>query len=360
MALDFGSLFKKRSPALFGLDISTSSIKLVELSRSKKGKLRIERYAIEPLARGVVVDGNLENIEAVGEAVKRLVKKSGSRVKNVALALPSSAVITKKILLTEGLREDELEVQVESEASQYIPFALDEVNLDFQVIGPAVGSPGDIDVLIAASRKEKVQDRTAVVEMAGLTAYVMDIESYAARAAIDRCTALLPNRGEGQIVAVFQIGANTTAVSILLNGQVVYEREQAFGGSQLTSDIARTYGVTFEEAELKKRSEDLPDNYINDLRNPFVESISLEVTRALQFFFTSTPYSRVDFIFLAGGCALIPSIDEVVQERTQVKTKVADPFTDMEIGNDVREKQLKHDAPTLLVACGLAMRRFDQ
>lgn len=360
MALDLGSLFKKRSPPLIGVDISTSSVKLVELSQAAKGKLRLERYAIEPLARGVVVDGNLENIEAVGEAVKRAAKKAGTRVKNVALALPTSAVITKKIMLAEGLREEELEVQVESEANQYIPFALDEVNLDFQVIGPSQNSPGDVDVLIAASRKEKVQDRMAVVEMAGLSAYVMDIESYAARAAIDRYTELLPNKGEGQIVAVFQIGANTTSVSVLLNGQVVYEREQAFGGAQLTSDIARTYGVTHEEAETKKRSGDLPDNYENDLLNPFVENVSLEVTRALQFFFTSTPYSRVDLVLLAGGCALIPNIAEVVQERTQVKTKVADPFIDMEMGSSVREKQLRHDAPALLVACGLAMRRFDE
>ncbi|RCS56590.1 pilus assembly protein PilM [Parvibium lacunae] len=359
MAIDFSQLLKKRSPPLIGVDISTSSVKLVELSQAK-GKLRLERYAIEPLARGVVVDGNLENIEAVGEAVKRAAKKAGSRVKNVAMALPTSAVITKKIMLAEGLREEELEVQVESEANQYIPFALDEVNLDFQVIGPSQTSPGDVEVLIAASRKEKVEDRVAVVEMAGLAAYVMDIEAYAARSALERYTQLLPNKGEGQIIAVFQIGANTTAVSVLLNGQVVYEREQAFGGAQLTSDIARTYGITHEEAETKKRTGDLPDNYTTDLLLPFVENLSLEITRALQFFFTSTPYSRVDLLVLAGGCALIPDLDKTVQERTQVNTKVVDPFAGMEIATSVRERQLRHDAPALLVACGLAMRRFDE
>ncbi|WP_460840929.1 pilus assembly protein PilM [Noviherbaspirillum agri] len=360
MAFDFGSLLGKKSPPLIGLDISTSGVKLVELSESGKNEFRLERFASEPLPRGAVVDGNIENIEQVSEAVRRVWKKSGTRAKHAAIAMPPAAVITKKIVLPAGLSEGELEVQVESEANQYIPFALDEVSLDFDVIGPAPNAPEDVEVLIAATRKEKVEDRVAVVEAAGLKPMVMDIESYAARAAIDRITAQLPKGGQGQIVALLQIGAQVTHVSMLLDGQAIYEREQPFGGNQLTQDIVRTYGLPFEEAEVKKIAGDLPDGYDRELLEPFLENVALEVTRAIQFFFTSTPYTRIDQIFLAGGCANLPGIVELVADRTKVSTSVVSPFKGMQVAPNVREKQLRAEAPSYLVACGLAMRRFDE
>lgn len=359
MALDLGPLFGKKNPPLIGLDISTSGVKLVELSEAGKNEYRLERFATEPLPRGAVVDGNIENIEQVSEAVRRVWKKSGTRARHVALAMPPASVITKKIILPAGLSEDELEVQVESEASQYIPFALDEVSLDFDVIGPVPSAPDDVEVLIAATRKEKVEDRVAVVEAAGLKPLVMDIESYAARAVIDRITAQLPNGAKGQIVALFQIGAQVTHVSVLLDGQTVYEREQPFGGNQLTQDIARTYGLQQEEAETKKRAADLPDGYERELLEPFLDNAALEVTRAIQFFFTSTPYTRVDQIFLAGGCAVLPGLVELVAERSKISTAVVSPFKGMQMASNVREKQLRAEAPSYLVACGLAMRRFD-
>lgn len=359
MALDLGSLLGKKNPPLIGLDISTSGVKLVELAEAGKNEFRLERFASEPLPRGAVVDGNIENIEQVSEAVRRVWKKSGTRARHVAIAMPPASVITKKIILPAGLSEDELEVQVESEANQYIPFALDEVSLDFDVIGPAQNAPEDVEVLIAATRKEKVEDRVAVAEAAGLKPQVMDIESYAARAAIDRITAQLPKGGQGQIVALFQIGALVTHVSVLLDGQAIYEREQPFGGNQLTQDIVRTYGLTFEEAESKKRAGDLPDGYERELLEPFLENAAMEVTRAIQFFFTSTPYTRIDQIFLAGGCAVLPGLVELIAERTKVSTSVVSPFKGMQMAPNVREKQLRAEAPSYLVACGLAMRRFD-
>ena len=359
MALDLGFLFGKKNPPLVGLDISTSGVKLVELSEVGKNELRLERFATEPLPRGAVVDGNIENIEQVSEAVRRVWKKSGTRAKLVALGMPPASVITKKIILPGGLLDDELEVQVESEASQYIPFALDEVSLDFDVIGAAQNAPDDVEVLLAATRKEKVEDRVAVVETAGLTPMIMDIESYAARAAIDRITAQLPNGGQGQIVALFQIGAQVTHVSMLLDGQPIYEREQPFGGHQLSQDIVRAYGLSYEEAETKKKAGDLPEGYERELLGPFLESAALEVTRAIQFFFTSTPYTRIDQIFLAGGCAIIPGLVELVADRTKISASVVSPFKGMQLAPNVREKQLRIEAPAYLVACGLAMRRFD-
>ena len=359
MALDLSALFGKKNPPMVGLDISTSGVKLVELSEVGKNELRLERFATEPLPRGAVVDGNIENIEQVAEAVRRVWKKSGTRAKFVALGMPPASVITKKIILPGGLSEDELEMQVESEASQYIPFALDEVSLDFDVIGPAQNAPDDVEVLLAATRKEKVEDRVAVAETAGLTPTVMDIESYAARAAIDRITSQLANGGQGQIVALFQIGAQVTHVSMLLDGQPIYEREQPFGGHQLTQDIVRAYGLSYDEAETKKRTGDLPEGYERELLGPFLESAALEVTRAIQFFFTSTPYTRIDQIFLAGGCANIPGLVDLVADRTKISASVVSPFKGMQLASNVREKQLRAEAPAYLVACGLAMRRFD-
>ena len=331
---------------------------MLEIVDAGKGGFRVERYAIEPLARDAVVDGNIENIEQVSEAVRRVWKKSGTRAKHAALGMPPASVITKKIILPGGLAEEELEVQVETEASQYIPFALDEVSLDFDVIGPAQNAPDDIEVLLAATRKEKVEDRVAVAEAAGLVPTVMDIESYAARAAVDRLIAQLPKGGQGQIVALIQIGAQVTHVSMLLDGQAIYEREQPFGGSQLTQDIVRMYGISHDEAEQKKRTDDLPEGYQSELLEPFLESAALEVTRAIQFFFTSTPFTRVDHLFLAGGCAVVSGLAEIVADRTKISTAVVSPFKGMEVGPHVREKQLRIDAPAYLVACGLAMRRF--
>lgn len=360
MNLDLGFLFGKKNPPLVGLDISTSGVKLVELSEITINEFRLERFASEPLPRGAIVDGNIENIEQVSDAIRRVWKKSGTRAKFVAIGMPPASVITKKIILPGGLTEEELEVQVESEANQYIPFALDEVSLDFDVIGPAQNAPEDVEVLLAATRKEKVEDRVAVAEAAGLKAMVMDIESYAARAAIDRITAQLPKAGAGQIVALFQLGSQVTHFSALLDGQTLYEREQPFGGNQLTQDIMRTYGMSYEEAEVKKRAGDLPEGYEQDMLGPFLENAALEVTRAIQFFFTSTPYTHIHQIFMAGGCAVIPGLVEMVAERTKISTSVVSPFKGMQLATNVREKQLRSEAPSYLIACGLAMRRFDR
>jgi type IV pilus assembly protein PilM len=351
-------LFGQANPPLIGIDISTSGVRLVELADAGKGELRLERYAAEPLARGTVVDGNIENIEAVSEAVLRVWKKSGTRIKHVALGMPPAAVITKKIILPAGLAEDQLEVQVESEASQYIPFALDEVSLDFDVIGAAPNSPEDMEVMLAAARREKVEDRVAIAEAAGLTATVMDIESYAARSAAQRVMDELAGATEGQIVALFQIGAQATHISVLQNGECIYEREQPFGGIQLTQDIVRAYGLSFEEAEARKKAGDLPDNYAGDLLAPFLENAALEVTRAIQFFFTSTPYTRIDQIYLAGGCAQVAGLPDIIASRTKISSAVISPFKGMQLGPSVREQQLRNEAPAYLVACGLALRRF--
>ena len=352
-------IFKPKAPPLFGLDISSFSVKMLEIVDAGKGAYRVERYIIEPLPRDAVADGNINNLEAVSEAVKRGWKRLATRTKHVAMAVPSGAVITKKIIVQAGLREAELELQVETEADQYIPFALEEVNLDFQVIGPAPSGPGEDEVLIAATRKEKVEDRIAVAEAAGLKAAVMDVESYAQQAALMLVCQALPGSGKDQNIAIVDIGANVMSISVLRNGQSVYTREQAFGGNQLTAEIQNRYGMTTEEAENAKRSGGLPDDFESEVLRPFMENLSVEVQRALQFFFTSTQFSSVDHILLAGGSAVIAGLEDVVNTRTQVNTVVANPFATMETSPRIQLKKLVVDAPSLIIACGLAMRRFD-
>lgn len=355
MVLD---IFKPRPTPLIGVDISSSAVKMVELGDAAKNML-VERYVIEPLAKDSVVDGNIVNLEATSDAIKRAWRKMGTRVKTVALALPAAAVITKKITVPAGQRDEELAVQVESEANQYIPFALEEVNLDFQVIGPAPSSPEEVEVLIAASRKEKVEDRVAAAEAAGLKAVVMDVESYAAQTAYELVAKQLQDSGNNQTVALVDIGSTMMHINVLRNGQSVYMREQAFGGAQLTQEIQRRFGLSNDEAEMAKRNGGLPDSYESEVLQPFMDSLALEVTRALQFFFTSTQFNQVDNILLAGGCAVIPGLDETVAARAQVSTMIANPFANMAISSKIKSRQLLADAPSLLIACGLAMRRYD-
>ncbi|KGH14562.1 pilus assembly protein PilM [Comamonas thiooxydans] len=360
MLIALSSLFSRQPAPLLGIDVSSSSVKLVELAKSKSGEWQLERCAIEPLEKGWITDGNIEKFDEVAEAVRRLVKKSGTRTKQVAMALPAAAVITKKITLPAGLTELEMEVQVESEANQYIPFSLDEVSLDFCVIGPSLVSPGDVDVLIAASRKEKVQDRQGLAEAAGLKPMVIDIEPYAARMAATRLVSRLPNAGRDAVVALFEVGAMTTSMQVLRNDEVLYERDQAFGGAQLTQLIARQYGFSPEEAEAKKRSGELPDDYAAGVLKPFVQSLTQEVARALQFFFTSTPYNRVDHVLLAGGSSSLPGLVDAVSQQTGCACSLANPFEGMGIGSGVRLKKMAREAPSYLTSCGLAMRRFQE
>ena len=355
-ALDF---LKTKSPSLIGVDIASTSIKMVELTQSGKGVYRLERYAIEPLPKDTVTDGNIANLDQVSDALKRGWKRLGSRNRNVALSLPAAMVITKKIIVPAGQREEELELTVEAEANQYIPFALDEVNLDFQILGPAVNNPDEVEVLIAASRKEKVEDRVAIAEAAGLKPRVMDVESYATQEVFELIAPSLPANGRDQNIALVDIGAHVTHFYVLRNGQFLFSRDQAFGGNQLTQDIQRAFNLSPEEAESAKKNQGLPENYDSDVLQPFMETLALEVTRALQFFFTSTSHSQVDQVVLAGGCAALPGIDELVSKRAGVATVIANPFASMQASDRIRPRQLALDAPMLLIATGLALRSFE-
>lgn len=350
------SFFTETTPSLIGVDISSTAIKMVELAANGSGGYRLEGYSMSPMPKDAIVDGNVGDLEKVVDAMTLAWKLLGSREKHAALALPAAAVISKKVLMAADLREEDMEVQVEAEANQYIPFSLDEVNIDFQVIGPAPNNPDEVEVLIAASRKEKIEDRVAVAEGAGLKVTVMDVETYATEAAYSLVAIQLPNSAREQTVMIVDIGATMMHINVLHDNKSVYIREQSFGGGQLTQEIQRRFGLSLEEAEIAKRRGGLPESYETEVLRPFVQSLAMEVARALQFFTSSTQYNRVDHIVLAGGCAAITAIDAMVQERTQVNTIVANPFHGMAMGNKFKQQQAAIDAPALMIACGLAMR----
>jgi type IV pilus assembly protein PilM len=350
------NLFAEKTPPLIGIDISSTSVKMVELAENGRGGYKLEGYSMAALPKEAIVDGNVGDLEKVVDAMKLAWKLLSSREKRAALALPASAVISKKVLMSAGTREEDMEVQVEAEANQYIPFSLDEVNIDFQIIGPAPNNPDEVEVLIAAARKEKIEDRVAAAEGAGLKVAVMDVENYATEAAYSLLASQLPNSGREQTVMIIDIGASLMHINVLHDNKSVYMREQSFGGGQLTQEIQRRFGLSVEESEIAKRKGGLPESYESEVLQPFVQLLTAEVARALQFFTSSTQYNKVDNIVLAGGCAAIPSIDVLVQERTQVHTIVANPFHGMTMNNRLKKQQVDIDAPAMLIACGLAMR----
>jgi type IV pilus assembly protein PilM len=356
----FTALFSRQPASLLGLDIGSSSIHLVELGQTKSKDWVLQRCALEPLDHGWVVDGAIEDFDEVLAAIRRLIKKSGTKTKNIAMALPTSTVITKKMIVPAGLSEQELEAQVDAEANQYIPFALEEASLDFCILDTPANAQGDVEVLIAATRKEKVDDRIALADAAGLKLLVMDVESYAGRLALSRLVDQLPKRGVNATVALFEIGSQSTSMQILRDENVLYEREQAFGSLQLMKLIVRQYGLTMEEAVIKRRNTNLPDDYATAVLDPFVVSISHEIGRALQFFFSSTQHNSVDYIMLSGDAGMFNGLSKVVTAQTGFPCAVINPFEGMQIDDRVREKKLRVDAPVYMTACGLAMRRFQR
>jgi len=354
----FGSLFgKKRLIPVLGLDISSSSVKLLEISKSG-GKYRIENYAVTSLPPNVVVEKNIAELEPVAEAIKKVATLSKCKLKTAAVAVAGSAVITKLIEMPVGLNDDSMENQISLEADQYIPYPLDEVAIDFEVQGQTENNPERVDVLLAACRRENVDLRVDALEMADFLTKVVDVEAYAIERAFELIRPQL-DCDEDSAIAIVDIGSSMTTLSVLVDGQTVYTREQLFGGRQLTEEIQRRYGLSLDEAGLAKKQGGLPDDYEPEVLEPFKDAVIQQVTRSLQFFFSSSQYNDVDHIVLAGGVASMPELAELVQDKLGTATSVANPFADMSVASKVDAMLLSNDAPSLMIACGLALRSFE-
>ena len=351
-------LFSNKSNILLGLDISSTSVKLLELSKNG-ARYRVESYGVEPLPPNAVVEKNISDVEGVGDAVKRLITRAKASSRLCAVAVAGSAVITKTIEMDASLSDDEMENQITVEADQYIPYPLDEVAIDFEVMGLSEGSTDQVEVLLAACRRENVELREASLELGGIKPRVVDIEAHAMKRAFELVQPQLGANPEDLVVAVIDIGATMTTLSVLADDKSIYTREQLFGGKQLTEEIQRRYGLSFEEAGLAKKRGGLPDDYEQEVLQPFKEAVLQQVTRSLQFFFSSSQYDDVDYIVLAGGTASIEGLAEMIENKLGTPTIIANPFLDMALAGKVDSTALANDAPAMMIACGLAMRSFE-
>ncbi len=352
-----GLFGKRKSSPVLGLDISSTTVKLLELSHTGE-RYRVESYAVSSLPADAVIEKNVNDIDGVANAIRNVVNQSKTKVKHVAAAVAGSSVITKVIDMPAGISEDEMETQLTLEADQYIPYPLEEVAIDFEIQGPLADNETRVEVLLAACRRETIDTRVEAIETAELTAKIMDVEAYA----MERAFGLVRDQldiEEDNTVAVVDIGAQMTTLSVLSNGNTIYTREQLFGGKQLTDEIMRRYGLPVEEAGLAKKQGGLPDDYEPEVLEPFKDAVVQQVARSLQFFFSSSQYNDVDYIVLAGGVSSMEGLSDMVQDKLGTPATVANPFADMAISAKVNAVALSSDAPALMIACGLAMRSFD-
>jgi type IV pilus assembly protein PilM len=346
--------FGKRKNNLLGLDISSSAVKLIELSRSGK-KYKLESYNVAPLAEGAQ-EADVLHPELIAESIKKVLKDSRSKNRSCALGIPSSIAISKIITLPASTPTSELEASVSLEAEQHIPYQLDEVNFDFEVLGKSERVPDAIEVLLAATRTENVESRVAAAEIAGLKVEVVDLESHALELLFSK---LVPDVNSEGVVGIVDFGASMTGMTLFEHGKVIFSREQAFGGKELTEEIMQRYGLSYQEAGLAKKRGGLPEGYIPEVLDPFRDNMVRQVSRFLQFYYASTQQGQVSRLLLSGGSASLAGIDEQIQSSVNISTNLVNPFVDMVLGERINPERFASDIPALLVAAGLSLRGFD-
>lgn len=351
-------LFKPKPRSILGIDISSSSIKILEISGSE------DTLCVEGYGSGVLppnsLDGNvIKDIDAVAACIKNVIEKAKLSCKRVALAVPDSAVISKIVQINDGLSDQEMEELIVIEADKYIPYPIDEINLDFEIQGHSSKNATMLDILIVASRAENVNSRTEVATKAGLEPQVVDVESYAVERAAQLLAKELPSGGQDKVIAIIDIGANFSHLFVLSGMKIVFSREEKFGGMQLVEAIAEHYEMTIEQAaKASKDKSTLPEDYEAAVLEPFKEMILLQIKRTLQFFYSTSQHGYVDHILLAGGVARQPGLAALIQEQLAVTTAVANPLASMSMGPKVNLEAINNDAPALMVACGLALRNI--
>jgi type IV pilus assembly protein PilM len=341
-----------------GIDISTSSVKLIELAKSGK-EYRVESFAAEAMPSNAITDKVIMDVDAAGEAVKKAVKKASPRTKYAAVAI-SGQVMTKTIQMPAKLSDKELGEQIELQADQYISQPLEEVAFDYEIMGPSQTDSELVDVLLVAARRDSVDKFVAVLEFAGLTAKLVDVEAYALENACKLLTYQMVDEGLDRTIALADFGAATTNFSVLHDRKIIYTYNSDFGGKQLTEEIMRHYGLTYEEAGKAKKEGGLPGNYKVEILDPFTEDMAQTVNRSLQFFLSSTSeHTHLDQIIVCGGCGAISGATERISEKMGTPTVLGNPFGQMKVSSRAKSQLVQNEASALLVACGLALRSFD-
>jgi type IV pilus assembly protein PilM len=350
-------LFGSAPPPLIGLDIGSSSVKLIQLS-SSGNSYRVEAFAVEPVPEGAVSEGLISEPEQVADAVKKALQRGNFKAKACAMAVTGSSVITKVINLPSDLSEDDIEGQIEVEAGQYIPFPREEVSLDFEVLGPSPRNADLLEILLAASKTEHVDARREVAELTGLNVTVVDVEAYAIANAFElvRKSAGID---EAETIGVLNIGSTVSTMIVLRGNRSIYSREHGFGGHQLIEECMRRYGMDAEQAAFLQRGEEPPAGFEDEVLEPFRQNVIQQISRALQFYSSSSDYSSINILFITGGGASIPGLAEAVGNEVGISCEVADPLKDLRISPKINAKALDQARPSMTTAFGLALRGFD-
>lgn len=350
-------LFQTKNPLILGVDIGAHTVKAVLLSQHS-GHYKVEAFAIEPMIKGSINEREIQDIEAVGNVIGKIRKKIPKTVKFAAAAVSGSTVISKVIFMDATLTDAELASQIEVEADSLIPYPLSEVSLDFEKQDLNSNDPSRVNVLLSAARTESVQTRVSALDQGGFTAKVIDVESYALSRAAELCAKQLPADAKSKLVAVVDIGATMTLLSILEDGKTLYTRDQVFGGEQYTRSIVSYYAKTYEEAEQAKVTNDLPPNYTFEVLAPFQTMLLQQVRRGIQMYLTTSGRDNIDYLLISGGTSLIEGVDKLLTDELGIHTVVANPFLHMETAASVDRELLNQVAPQLMVASGLALRSF--
>lgn len=293
-------ILRPKHPLFLGIDIGSNAVKIVELAQAG-ASLELKGYAVVAFPAAEHLAKDESRVQIIGAAVRKAVRQLGTRLTQAVTAVPSAAVIIKTLTFPANLSEDDIEAQIELEAEQYIPYPFEEVSLDFTMLGASVALPGAVDVQVVASCKEYVEDRAAGLEWAGLKAEIVDVESFAMERA---CHRVLKSAGELEdngVYAISDLGAATLTLIVIKNRQVIFTREQSFGGRQLSEELQKRYGLSFDDAERARNQVGLPEKYETEVLAPFVSALGQQVDRSLHFFYTSQPQVKLDRLFLAGG-----------------------------------------------------------
>jgi type IV pilus assembly protein PilM len=344
-----------------GIDISSTAIKLIEMSRVGNKGYRVESYGMEPLPEKAIRDDKtIADEEVVADAIRRVVTRAKPYAKCASISVAGPSVITKVITMEKGLNDNDMMTTISMEAESYISMPMEEVYLDFEIIGTNEKEEDRNDVLLAASRRENVESRITAVELGGLKVKVVDIERYALENAFKIMVEHDPEINAEETVALIEVGATVTTINVMGEGRIVYTREEMFGGNRLTEDIQGRYGLSYEEANLAKRNGSLPEDYETEVLESFKIDMAQQISRMVQLYYAASAYGKLSHILIAGGCAAIPNIIEHINNKVGGHVTIVNPFSTMSVATRVGKKALMNDAPALMIACGLALRSFDE
>ena len=338
-----------------GVDLSSSAIKILQITK-RGDKLIVTNYGIQSLMPGVIKDKKIIDPDAVVKAIKEVVRKSKITTKKVCIAIPSANAITKVIQVEGDANDRDIGNEILLEAEKHIPYPVTEVCLDYEVIKQEGNKSGKKDVVLAACKAEDIAERIAIFKRADLDVEIVDIESFALQRAFGLVTKLLPDTGKNKVVGLVDIGSNVTSLNIFYNNSVIYARDQNFSGSQILDQIQSRYGLTLQEALSARQRNELPEDFVTEILEPFKESVVSQINRACQFFLSSANVQAIDYLFLTGGVTVVAGLDESIQSTIGVKTFIANPLLNMNCLDSDLQQVLLDDSALLMTCCGLALR----